>query len=120
MSRYMPQDVFDMCAVSAVKIHMRGGGSLGDVCTEVCKAYANYYRDDRSFPLEIMNVSEKILEWGRSFGDDQVPLIMTQIQYCLTYYEVDGAKKKKRFLNGALFRRPKTHNPNRAKTVCGT
>ena len=43
MASYMPQDVFDMCVVSAVKIHMVSGDSLGQVCSQICGYYKNSY-----------------------------------------------------------------------------
>ena len=53
MASYMPQDVFDMCVVSAVKIHMVSGDSLGQVCSQICGYYKNSYPNDADFELEI-------------------------------------------------------------------
>ena len=116
MPRYMPQDVFDMCVVGTVKLHMMGQEPLDQVCAELCGYYKNSYQDDLDFELEIAETSKKILEWGQSFGENHVIPTMTQLQYCLTYYGLDGTKKKKkRFFNGTFFNKAKTRNPNRSK-----
>ena len=116
MASYMPQDVFDMCVVSAVKIHMVSGDSLGQVCSQICGYYKNSYPHDADFELEIKKTSGKLLEAMRSqFEDEQLPPAMTQLQYCITNYELNGKKKRKRLLSGTLFTKTKSRNPNRAK-----
>ena len=116
MSRYMPQEVFDMCVVSAVKHHMMGRGPLDQVCAEICGDYKRSYQDDTRFEFEIKEATQKIMKWCRSLcPEEEIAPTMTQFQYCLVYHEIDGQKKRKRLFNGTLFNKAKHHNPNRVK-----
>ena len=116
MASYMPQDVFDSCVVGAVKLHMMGRGRLDQVCAELCGHYKRSFPGDLSFEAEIKKASQKILEWCRSLcPEDEIAPTMTQFQYCLVYYELDGQKKRKRLFNGTLFNKARHHNPNRVK-----
>lgn len=116
MASYMPQDLFDMAMVTAVKIHMMTGDPLGQVCGQICRSYQNSFPDDADFEREIEETSGKLLEAMRSqFKDEQLSSAMTQLQFCITNYELDGKKKRKRLLGGTWFTRSKSPNPSRAK-----
>ena len=116
MAGYMPQHVFDVAVVTAVKLHMMTGDSLDHVCAQICRSYQHSYPDDPDFAREIEETSGKLLEMMRSqFKDEQLPSAMAQIQFCITNYELDGKKKRKRLLGGTWFTRSKSRNPLRAK-----
>ena len=103
-----------MCVVSAVKMHVMTGGSLSQVCGELCSYYKNSYPNDADFELDIEKTSGKLLDVMRShIGDEQLPSSMTQFQYCITTYELDGRNKRKRLFGGTWFTKSKSRNPNR-------
>ena len=116
MASYMPQHVFDVCVITAVKIHTMTGDSLDHVCAQICKSYQRSYPDDANFEREMEETSGQVLEMMRSqFEDEQLPSAMTQIQFCITNYELNGKKKRKRLLGGTWFTRSKSRSPDRAK-----
>lgn len=116
MPSYMPQDLFDMVVVTAVKLHMTTGNSLDHVCETVCGFYNNNFPDDTNLKAEVSETSSSLLKAMRlQFDDEQLPSAMTQLQFCITNFELDGSKKRKRLLSGTLFTRSKSHNPKRAK-----
>ncbi len=116
MASYMPQHVFDMGVVTAIRHHTATGNSLHEVCRQIFSGYRNSFPDDADFEREIEETSGKFLKAMRSqFKDEQMPAAMKQLQFCIVNYELDGKKKRKRLFGGTWFTRSKSPNPNRAK-----
>lgn len=116
MASYMPQDLFDMAVVTAIKLHMLTGDPLDQMCDQICRQYQNSFPDDASMGSEVEESSQQVLKMMRSqFKDEQLSSAMTQLQFCITGYELDGKKKRKRLFGGTWFSRSKSRNPNRVK-----
>jgi hypothetical protein len=116
MTSYMPQHLFDMAVVTTVKIHTMTGEPLSQNCSQICQRYQSSFPDDASIERDLDETSQHLLRMMRSqFKDEQLPAAMTQLQFCITNYELNGRKKRKRLLGGTWFTRSKFPNPNRAK-----
>jgi len=116
MVSHMPQHLFDMAVVTAVKMHMITGDCLGQICGRIFQHYQSSFPDDADLQREIEETSGELLDAMRlQFKDEQLSSTMPQLQYCITNYELDGRKKRKRLLGGTWFTRSKSRNPNRAK-----
>ena len=114
MASYMPQRLFDMCVVTAVKIHMATGKSLEQTNMQVLEHYSHSFPDDSHLENHIELASEAVLETMRTlFTDKQIPYVMTQMQYCIKKYHPDGKKRRKRLLSGTMFTRSRFPNSNR-------
>jgi hypothetical protein len=92
------------------------GKPLDHVCVEICSFYKDSFPDDADFEREIQETSGKLLKAMRlQFKDKLLASAMTQLQFCIVNYELDGKKKRKRLLGGTWFTRAKSPNSNRAK-----
>lgn len=105
-----------MAVVSAVKIYVWADIPLGQVCREICKTYQNDFPGDINFEKEIEETAKQLLEIMHSqFTEEQLPSAMTQLQYLIKNYKLDGKKKRMRILGGTRFTRSKLPNPNRSE-----
>lgn len=116
MASYMPQDLFDICVVTSILLHKWTDEPLEQFCTVSSQQYQNDFPDDTSIKIEMEEAAARVLKMMRSqFEEKQLSSAMTQLQFCITNYELDGAKKRKRLLGGTWFTRQKSRNPDRIK-----
>ena len=115
MPRYMPQTVFDSLVIHAVKMHVLLEEDLLKACRDICGHYKNSYYDDTGVGIEIEETSRKLLDWGKSFGDDYLKFLVFQLQYCSLTFTPEGKKRRKRLFGGTLFNKDKFRNPDRSK-----
>lgn len=102
--KYMPQDLFNLCAVTASKASVFTGKSIKQVSEEVTLGYIHTY-SDQSLPGEVAEAAHLIIEYIQEYfaGTDEIRKL-THLQYCIDNYEADGNPKKKKFLGGTVFK----------------
>lgn len=114
MNSYMPQDVFNVCAVTAA---LHESVSIEDFAKQISDVYRQRYIDD-GFNEDIITAAYNVVELMKTaFPGKKVTPAILQIQYCIDNYHPNG--KKKSFLRGQLFNKQMTPLPNRV-TQCRT
>lgn len=111
MASYMPQRVFNMCAVTAVQYNASEDTTIEEFAKRIADSYRPYYLDDgyeEDIVLAARNVA-KFIE--SSFRDTKASAAVRQLQYCIKKFHPNG--KKRFFLQGTIFTQQKTPLPNR-------
>lgn len=118
MKGYMPQDVFEMAAVTIAKLHFATGKRLDELSSKILSGYKADYLDD-GFALDAVEAAKGVIQvLQTSFpGSDDSTLAVscTQLQYCIKRYRPDGSKRGRRLFGGTLFNNQKQSNPIRVQ-----
>jgi hypothetical protein len=109
--KYMPQDVFNLCAVTAAKVTGFTGKSIEQVSQEITSGYIHTF-SDQNLSKEVAEAASSIREYIREYfvGTDEVRKL-THLQYCIDNYDVEGQLRQKSFLSGTSFK----HETNEIK-----
>ena len=112
MTSYMPQDVFNMCAVTAAQNNASEGTTIEQFAKRVSDEYRRYYIDD-GFEEDIVLAARNVVKFiESSFPGTKAATAVRQLQYCIRKFQPSG--KKKFFLQvGTIFDRQKVPLPNR-------
>jgi hypothetical protein len=111
MNSYMPQDMFDMIAVTAALYKESRGLTIEEVAKVFCDLYRNDYIDD-GYDIDVVSAAHKVLDFMKTtFPGVNVATPLIQMQYCIKHFRPNG--KKKGLLQGQLFNQQKTPLPNR-------
>ncbi len=111
----MPQDVFNMCAVSAARYIDAEGSTVEEFAKLITDSYRRDYIDD-NIEKDIITAAHKVASLMASvFPGEKVSSALLQTQFCIKKYHPNG--KKKFFLQGQLFNKQKTPLTNRV-TQC--
>ncbi|MEK7760050.1 MAG: hypothetical protein AAB433_00575 [Nitrospirota bacterium] len=111
MANYMPQNVFNMCAVTAAQFLQSENTTIDEFANQISKEYRRHYIDD-GFEEDILVAAHKVAHFlGSYFKDNQVGAGIRQLQYCLRKYHPSG--KRKFFSRGTIFDRQRVPLPNR-------
>jgi hypothetical protein len=113
MASYMPQHVFNMCAVTAVLYNASEDTTIEEFAKRISDSYRRHYIDDgyeEDIVLAARNVA-KFIE--SSFPGTKAATSVSQLQYCIKKFHPSG--KKRFFLQGTIFTRQKTPLPSRVK-----
>ena len=103
MPKFIDQELFNMIAVTALKISTISGESLASVSESVTKNYSRTYQDS-NLCNEIIDSAEKIESFlTEALPEGSLRSACTQMQYCIKNFKSDGSKKRKKILNGAWF-----------------
>jgi hypothetical protein len=107
----MPQDVFNLCAVTAAKVTGFTGKSIEQVSQEITSGYIHTF-SDQNLSKEVAEAASSIREYIREYfvGTDEVRKL-THLQYCIDNYDVEGQLRQKSFLSGTSFK----HETNEIK-----
>ena len=111
MASYMPQHVFNMCAVTAEQYNASEGTTIEEFAKRISDSYRRYYIDDgyeEDIVLATRNAA-KFIE--SSFRDTKAAAAVRQLQYCIKKFHPSG--KKRFFLQGTIFTQQKAPLPNR-------
>lgn len=116
MSSYMPQDVFDMCVVTAIKFHLLTEDTLTNCCSELYKGYRDSFLNDVEAEKDMKKSAKSVLKLIKTQVEDgQIVEVMTQLQFCIKKFNIDGSKKRRKLFGGTWFTRSKTQIPDRSK-----
>lgn len=115
MAKYINQDIFDMCAVMALKISYRNDKPISETSITVADAYKNTYAD-----VDLIENIETAAKNIKQFIEDNLPSgsmvdNCTQLQFCIHTYNPDGTKKKKKIFGGTMFTSEKHPIPDKVE-----
>lgn len=110
----MPQDVFDMCAVTAA--HFKDSDEVGieEFARRISERYRRDYIDD-GFEADVISAAHHLVKLMEGlFPGHKVSASLRQIQYCIKKFHPDGRKKS--FFQGQWFNQQKSPLDDRVKT----
>lgn len=103
MARYITQQLFNMCAVSAAKISSASGQSLEDVARQLAETYSGSYEDE-DLAGEIAMAADQIAVFVQKVLPPPTLVgNLTQLQFCIKHYQPNGKKWPSRLFGGTLF-----------------
>lgn len=109
MARYMPQELFEMCAVSVARWHLESNKerSIEELSKLISSQYEGDYAND-GFEKQIADAAQDIIRTLDSqFSTEEMPAALRQMQYCIKNFHPNGKRKRKRFFDGTWFRADK-------------
>jgi hypothetical protein len=103
MPQYITQQLFNMCAVSVVKISSASGQSLAEVASQLAETYGGSYGDE-DLAGEIALAADQIGVFiRRVLPSSSLVGNLTQLQFCIKHYQPNGKKWPSRLFGGTLF-----------------
>lgn len=116
MPGYMPQRVFNMCAVSAAKISAETNRPVEDVAAEIAELYIRTY-DDSCLAQEIAQAATRVCEFmQRAMPPNALISTLTQMQFCIRYYHPSGKRMRRKVFGGTLFTKERAPIPKKEDT----
>lgn len=115
--KYMPQDVFDCCALS---VAMAGfsGVSMYDITVQLSEDYGKSY-DDTVLAEQLTEAADLLVKTIPTFfesakTDAQLAGACKMLSGAIIKFNVDGSKRRRGFLGGTLFNKEKVEIKNKA------
>lgn len=109
----MPQDVFDMCAVTAARFQDADEVGIEEFARRIAERYRRDYIDD-GFEVDVISAAHHLVKLMEGFFPGQkVSASLRQIQYCIKRFRPDGRKKP--FFQGQWFNQQKSPLNDRVK-----
>lgn len=113
MRGFMPQEVFNMCAVTAAQLSAFAKVPIETSAAELARAYEESYRDS-DLAQDIAAAAEKVTSFMREFFQPQLIVgALTQMQFCIKHYKTDGRRKRLKILGGAFFQKERNALPDK-------
>ena len=111
MDGYMPQDVFNMCAVTAAQYSASEGTTIEEFAKLISDKYRHHYIDD-GYEEDIVLAARNVVKFiESSFPGTKSAAAVRQLQYCIRKFHPSG--KKKFFPQGTILNQQKVPLPNR-------
>lgn len=111
----MPQQLFNMCAVSTAKIAAASGQSTSEVGRQVTAAYMRTYQDQH-LEEDVSDAANQVSGFIQSVLPPQSLVAnLTQIQFCIKHYRTNGKKRLPSLLGGTFFNRMGSPVPDKVK-----
>jgi hypothetical protein len=105
VAEYIPQEMFNMLAVSAAKISAASDESIGEATDLIMGNYEGTYLD-AYLAQEVENAANKVKDFMlNALPPETLVGNLTQMQYCIKNYNPDGTKKRKKLFGGTWFNR---------------
>ena len=115
MASYMPQQLFNMCAVAAAKFSLLHGEPIEPVSEYVAQQYSHMHRDEHLLE-DIATAAKAILQYLRSAGPEHLLLEhLRQMEFCIKHYEPDGRKRPTKLFGGSWFNKEQAPLQDKAK-----
>jgi len=115
VNSYMTQQLFNMCAVTAAKIAATSGESVDSVSTRLAKDYRSSYQDEH-LAEDIAAAATHINKFLQStLPAGTLVAGLTQMQFCIKHFRVDGSKRPFRLLRGAWFNKERAPLQDKVK-----
>ncbi|MCY1302270.1 hypothetical protein D9M70_519200 [compost metagenome] len=103
MPSYIPQYMFNICAVTAAKIAASSGKPVREAANMLATNYKESY-DDMNLEDDILAAAINVTEFIKSsLPGSSIPGCMTQLQYTIINFEPDGKKRRKKIFGGTWF-----------------
>ena len=101
--RYMPEYIFNICTVTAVRAHLSNKMSLAASLTELAYGYRPVFIND-GYQADWLLAGNSLLgilaKPHKRFIGDTTDLYLRHMQFFFKYYNLGGSKKWPRFLRG--------------------
>lgn len=108
MSAYMTQQLFNMCAVSTAKISVATSHPVEVAAAQLAENYACSYQDE-DLAQDIAFAATKVSELMRGvWPPDALVGSLTQLQFCIKYYDPSGKKIRRKLFSGTWFNKEST------------
>lgn len=115
MAKFIDQEVFNMCAVSAADISARSDKSVGEVAAFIASQYEGTYQDV-NLAQDIKIAANKVTEFiSGVLPPETLAGNLRQMQFCIKNYNLDGTKKRKKLFDGTLFNEVKKENTDKVQ-----
>lgn len=115
MASFMPQYIFNMCAVTTAKI----ASSSEKTTKEAAKILSDNYKksyDDVNLEDDIALAADQTIAFMESaLPGSSSPANMNQLQYTIINFEPDGKKRKKGIFGGTWFNKEKRQIENKVQ-----
>ena len=100
---YMPQQLFNMCAVTTAKISVATERSVEAIASQVTASYTDTYKDVH-LAEEVAEAASKIAAWLEgAMPDGSLVGALTHMQFCIKNYSPNGKKLRRKLLGGTWF-----------------
>jgi hypothetical protein len=112
----MPQEVFDLGAVTIAQLNLTTNMPVSAIAQEAAKGYQKSYKNDR-FEQDWIKAAELIIlmfqDLFKGSSNQVVAEVLRQMQFCIKYFNLNGSRRKRKFLGGTFFNKEKKANPRR-------
>jgi len=113
MAEFVSQEMFNMFAVSAAKISAGTGKTLEESTALVVSYYEGTYRD-QNLARDIEIAAKKVKDYMLAvLPPETLSGNLTQMQFCIKNYKLDGTKKRKKIWDGTFFNKEKKEIENK-------
>jgi len=103
VNSYVPQQLFNMCAVSVGKIGAVSGETIESVSRQLTKHYDHTYQDEY-LAEDIAVAAKDVSDYLRSAGRERVLVdSLTQMQFCIKHFQPDGKNRPFKLFGGTWF-----------------
>lgn len=106
MQKFIDQELFNMCAVTALKISASSNEPIAATSKILAQTYDRAYQDD-NLSRDIEAAAKKIANFlSETLPDDSgiaIATACTQMQFCIKHFKLNGSKKRQKILGGAWF-----------------
>lgn len=117
MAKFIPQYIFNMCAVTAAKTAASSDRTIGEAARLLSNNYERSYAD-RELHEDIELAGKEVAEFIKSvLPVESFVSNMIQLQYTIVNYEPSGKKRRKKMFGGTWFNKEKSQIPNKVE-VC--
>lgn len=115
MANYMPQYLFNICAVTAAKIAVSSDKTLEEAAQILSDNYKNSY-DDQNLERDISKAAHEVIDFMDSaLPGSSMTANMTQLQFTIVNFEPDGKKRAKKIFGGTWFNKQKDQIHNKVE-----
>jgi len=113
MGKYMPNDLFNLCAITVAKLSHVSEQPSAVFAQELWNGYISDYPDD-DVVEDWIKASEAVQEiLSETVESENLPSVYTQLQFCFEKFNSDGTPKRKKLFGGTLFNKQKFKDGNR-------
>lgn len=106
MVKYMTQELFNMMAITTIKISVSNKQTIEEVAKSLTEKYMEF--DEPALSQEIVIAAHSVNDFLiKTFTSETLIGNLTQMQYCIKSYQLNGKKKKHKLFAGTFFNNEK-------------
>jgi hypothetical protein len=98
----LPKAVFEVGAISIVRINLATGKPFHEAAQAIWAGYARQVEDPSAVD-DWMNAAEQLVAWLEKISPPAPAELMRHLQHFCQMFEDDGRPRKKRLFNGLMF-----------------
>lgn len=115
MASFMPQYIFNICAVTAAKIAASSETTIKEAAKMLSDNYKKSY-DDLHLERDIEIAAELTIAFMESaLPGNSIPANINQLQYTIVNFEPNGEKRNKGIFSGTWFNKEKRQIENKVQ-----